>query len=113
MTQRGMKLIGIDKLVGKLKKNATLEDVKTVVRVNGAEMQQTAQRKAPVDTGFLKRQIMLRIEQYGTEARVTSESEYAPYQEYGTRYMAGTPHVGPAYRIQSAKFKEDMQRLVK
>ncbi|QOV19035.1 HK97 gp10 family phage protein [Blautia liquoris] len=109
----GLEIRGIDKLMAHLKKCATLEDVKQVVRVNGAEMHQKTQRFAPVDTGALKRNIRLDIENQGMAAKVTSEAEYAPYQEYGTRYMAGTPHVRPAFRIQSAKFKNDMQRLVK
>lgn len=108
-----LKIVGIDKLMAKLKKNVTLEDVKRVVKMNGSEMQQKAQRFAPVDTGTLKRNILLEIEQWGTEAKVTSGAEYAPYQEWGTRYMSGTPHIRPAYHIQSAKFKADMQRLVK
>lgn len=108
-----LKIIGIDKLITKLKKNATLGDVKQVIKMNGSEMQQSAQRFAPVDTGSLKRNIRLNIEQWGMEAKVTSGAEYAGYQEWGTRYMSGTPHIKPAYRIQSAKFKADMQRLIK
>lgn len=109
----GLAIVGIDKLIAKLKKSATLEDVKQVVKVNGAEMHQNTQRFAPVISGTLKRNVRISLEQWGMEAKVTSEAEYAPYQEYGTRYMAGTPHVRPAYKIQSAKFKADMQRLVK
>lgn len=110
---KGLEIKGIDKLMAHLKKCATLEDVKQVVFVNGAEMHQNAQRFAPVDTGMLKRNVRINLEQWGMEAKVTSEAEYAPYQEYGTRYMAGTPHVRPAFRIQSAKFKSDMRRLVR
>lgn len=110
---KGLEIKGIDKLVAHLKRSATLEDIKRVVSVNGAEMHQNAQRFAPVDTGNLKRNIRLDKENGGFAVRVTSASEYAAYQEYGTRYMAGTPHVRPAYKIQSAKFKADMQRLVK
>lgn len=109
----GLAIVGIDKLIAKLKKSATLEDVKQVVKVNGAEMHQNAQRFAPVDTGALKRNIRIDKENGGFAVRVTSASEHAPYQEYGTRYMAGTPHVRPAFRIQSAKFKSDMRRLVR
>ncbi|WP_334104623.1 HK97-gp10 family putative phage morphogenesis protein [Muricomes intestini] len=108
-----IKITGIDALMKKLKHNATLNDVKLVVAVNGAEMHQKAQRFAPVDTGNLKRSIRINKENAGLAVRVSSTAEYALYQEYGTRYMAGTPHVRPAFRIQSAKFKNDMQRLVK
>lgn len=109
----GIEIKGIDTLMKKLKHNATLEDVKLVVSVNGAEMHQNAQRFAPVDTGTLKRGIRFEKEDGGLTARVSSTAEYAPYQEYGTRYMTGTPHVRPAYHIQAAKFKRDLQRLMK
>jgi HK97 gp10 family phage protein len=106
-------LIGVDRLMAHLKKNATLDDVRQVVKTNGAEMHTQAQRFAPVRTGNLKRNIRIYNEQYGLEARINSEADYAAYVEWGTRYMAAQPHVGPAFKIQSAKFKNDMGRLVK
>ena len=46
-------------------------------------------------------------------ARVKSEAEYAPYQEYGTRYQPGKPHIRPAYNKQKKRFVRDMRRLMK
>ena len=108
-----MEIRGIDALVGKLKRNADLSDVKKVVQVNGSEMQRAAQRNAPVDTGNLKRMIVYRSEDGGFTARVASTAEYAPYQEYGTRFMVGKPHIRPAYHEQRTKFLNDMKRLMK
>ena len=48
----GIKVVGLEKLQKKLKQNVRMEDVKKVVRHNGAEMQAKAQQKAPV--GLLK-----------------------------------------------------------
>lgn len=104
---------GIAEVKAKLKKNAKLEDVKNIIKLNGSEMQQTAQRKAPVKTGFLKRHIFLDIEKNGLQARVTSQAPYAPPQEFGTRKMAGTPHVGPAFREQVSKYKRDINEVMK
>lgn len=106
-------LDGIDQLIGKLKRNATLDDVKDVVKLNTAEMQKSAQQYAPVDTGFLKRAISLNISDGGFTGVVVSASAYAPYQEYGTRFMYGTPHIGPAYHEQKLLFLTDMKRLMR
>ena len=45
-----IKIVGLEKLQKKLKQNVQMEDVKKVVRHNGAEMQAKAQQKAPVGT---------------------------------------------------------------
>lgn len=113
MAKGTLKINGTKELVGKLKRNANLSDVKNVVIINGAEMQKQAQRLAPVDTGYLRRNITLRIMDRGFTARVKSEAEYAPYQEYGTRYQPGKPHIRPAYIKQKKRFVRDMRRLMK
>lgn len=110
---RSIQIKGIDKLQKKLRKNATMADVKTVVRTNGIEMNRTASRLAPVDTGFLRRSIVFAIADGGLTATSTAGAEYAPYLEYGTRFMSAQPFMRPAYNQQKAKFKSDMGRLVK
>lgn len=104
---------GTADLIGRLKKNANLDDVKNIVRMNGAEMQASMARKAPVDTTNLKRNIKIVIQDDGFTAKVSSEAEYAPYQEYGTRYQNGTPHVRPAYYEQRPIFLHDMKRIMR
>lgn len=108
-----IKLKGADALIGKLKRNADLSDVKNVVKLNTSEMQRKSQRFAPVDTGTLKRNIKQSTEDSGFTGKVTSTSEYAAYQEYGTRYQSGKPHIRPAYNQQKVQFKKDMNRLMK
>ena len=49
----------------------------------------------------------------GFTAKVKSEADYAPYQEYPTRYQPGTPHVRPGFFEQRIKFIQDMKRLMK
>lgn len=110
---RSIQIKGIDKLQKKLRKNATMADVKTVVRTNGIEMNRTASRLAPVDTGFLRRSIIFEVANRGLTATSTAGAEYAPYLEYGTRFMSAQPFMRPAYNQQKAKFKSDMGRLVK
>ena len=107
-----IKVVGIEKLQAKLKKNVRLDDVKRVVRHNGAEMQEKAQRNAPVDTGTLKRSICLGITDSGMSAEVEPTADYAPYVELGTRFMEAQPYLKPAFDDQKEKFKRDMKKLV-
>lgn len=108
-----IKIVGMEKLQRKLKKNVRMDDVKRVVRHNGAEMQAKAQQNAPVDTGTLKRSIGLEITDGGMSAEVEPTAEYAPYVELGTRFMDPQPYLKPAFDDQKEKFKKDMKKLVK
>lgn len=108
----GIKLTGVRELQKKLKQNATLDDVKQVVKHNGSELQTKAQRNAPVDTGNLKRSIGLGIRDSGMTAEVEPTAEYAPYVEFGTRFMNAQPFVGSAFHEQEEKFRKDLKKLV-
>lgn len=107
-----IKIVGMEKLQKKLKKNVQMDDVKRVVRHNGAEMQTKAQQNAPVDTGTLKRSIGLEITDSGMSAEIEPTAEYAPYVELGTRFMEAQPYLKPAFDEQKEKFKKDMKKLV-
>lgn len=61
-----------------------------------ANTQNTAQALAPVDTGRLRSSISTR-ETGPLTFEVYTNLEYAPYQEYGTRYQSGTSFMRPAY----------------
>lgn len=108
---------GLEELEKKLKENVTLNDVRRVVRQNGSELQKRMQGKADFkmgyQTGTTKRSIGLEITDSGMTADVGPETEYAPYVEYGTRFMEAQPFVRPAFEEQEAQFKSDMQKLVR
>ena len=107
-----VKIKGINELSLKLKKNANMNEVKAIVKTNGAEMNNKAQIKAPVDTGFLRRSIIFELADAGFTSKVKALAEYAPYLEHGTRFMPAQPFIGPAYRVQKQQFKNDLQKLV-
>lgn len=115
----GAKLEGARELNRALNNFGTFKDkTKRIVAENGAEMQQKTQEYAPVDTGYLKRNVSLTIGSDGNSATVESKTgegkdNYAVYQEFGTRFQSGTPHVKPAFDQQKEKFKEDFKRMVK
>ena len=108
---------GMDKLQKALKENVTLDDVKTVVRHNGAEMQSKIQANAEFkkgyQTGTTKRSIGLNITDGGFTAEVEPTTSYSPYLEYGTRFMEAQPFVRPGHEEQAKIFKKDMDKLVK
>lgn len=104
---------GLSELQEALQERCNLDSVKKVVKLNGAEMQEQAQRNAPVDTGTLERSIGLEMKDSGMTAKVEAKADYAPYQEYGTRFMNAQPYIKPAFNVQKRKFKSDLERLTK
>lgn len=112
-----LSVTGLDKLQRALKDNVTLDDVKRVVRHNGAQMQDKMQVNAEFakgyQTGTTKRSIGLNITDGGFTAEVEPKTEYSPYLEYGTRFMDAQPFVKPAHEAQAEKFKKDMKKLVR
>lgn len=113
----GIRVVGLDKLEKQLKKNATLNDVRRVVRKNGSDLQQSIQKNADFkkgyQTGTTKRSVGLEIADGGMTAESGPTTEYSEYLEYGTRFMDKQPFIKPALEEVEPKFKSDMQKLVK
>lgn len=112
-----IKVTGLKELQKALKDNVTMDDVKRVVKHNGSQLQEKMQNNAEFSKGYqtgqTKRSIGLEIADSGLTAEVEPTTEYSPYLEYGTRFMEAQPFVKPAYDAQKAKFKQDMQKLVR
>ena len=88
-------------------------EIGRVVKANTAELQQKEMRTVPVDTGFLKRSIMLTMKDNGLTGVVEPTASYATFVEFGTRFMAAQPFVRPNYDEQSKQFIKDMEKFVK
>lgn len=112
-----LEIKGLDKLQKKLKNNCNLADVKTVVKTNGAEMQAKTVRNAVFkkgySTGATKRSITGKTQDGGLTYVEGPSTEYAPYVEFGTRFMSAQPFVKPAFKSQVYIFKRDLQKLMK
>ena len=116
-----IKINGIEELQAKLKKNVTMDDVKTVVQHNGELLDNTMVRQAvfgrftphvpPYTTGDTARSIMLSLADGGFTAKVGPGTDYAVYVEYGTRFMAAQPFIKPAFEVVKPKFLEDLKKL--
>ena len=114
---RGINITGIKELEAKLKKNATLDDARTVVKKNGADLQSLMTRNAVFvkgySTGATKRSIRSTFTDSNLTVTVEPTTSYASYPEYGTRCMATQPFVRPSFNIQKEIFKRDLKKLMK
>lgn len=113
MADYEISLSGLDALHLALTKRGDLSDVKEVVRRNGADMFKMSQSKVPVDTSTLKRSAKLSSSDGGLSISVSYNTEYAAYQEYGTRFIPGKFYLKHAFDIASANFISDLERLFK
>jgi len=82
-----------------------------VLKNNGDRVKALAVKKAPKDTGFLKKHITTSYP--GMEAHIHAEPGYSGYQEYGTRFQPGTPFMRPAVQEIQPQFQEDMTNVMK
>lgn len=85
-----IKTEGLDKVLVRLKEVADIESVKQAMGRACALVEGAAKRKAPKDTGELRRSITSKVEQDGNDVIgiVFTPLEYAPYVEYGTGLFA-------------------------
>ena len=109
----GIRLEGIKEFKAALEDRGRVQElVAPVVRYHGAQLQEKAQRSAPVDTGNLKRSIRLDIRNEGMTAEVAATADYSGYVEYGTRFMNAQPYMRPAFLQQKEKFVKDLERVL-
>ena len=113
----GIKIEGIEKLQAKLKKNVQMDDVKRVVKTNGAQLKNKMVRNAnfvkEYQTGTTKRHIFRNTKDSGLTVEVGPTTEYSPYIEFGTRFMGAQPFVRPALDEQKKVFVKDFKKLTK
>lgn len=109
---------GFKELEALMKKSEKItQQVKTVVKKNGNELKNRMVRKADFkkgyQTGTTKRSITEQISAGGMAVTVGPTTEYAPYLEYGTRFMEAQPFVRPAWTEQVPKFVNDLNKIIK
>ena len=88
-------------------RNATMRALKN----NTEKTMQQAKKNAPVDTGFLKNNIVTRYEDMS--GIIHSQSAYSGFQEFGTRYQSGTPFMRPSLMFIYPQFRKDMLDVMK
>lgn len=122
---------GTKELANFLKKNKDLTPVKRIVAKHGASLKKQTQQNMNnlykghyewkkgagltmvSPTGNTRRSVTNTISNGGLTATVAPQTEYFPYLEYGTRFMAARPTLHPAFAIESMKFANDLNKLFK
>jgi hypothetical protein len=69
-------------------------EVEAQLDIVGADMEDLVKSLAPVDTGRLRDSIYHRAA--GFDLEFGNDVEYGFYQEFGTRFQTGTPHIRPS-----------------
>ena len=111
MAGLSIKALGIAQTRAMIQRLAEKEEEASMnlVKYAAAKIQREAMRTVPVDTGNLKRSIMLSVDDDGKAATVTATADYAAYVEYGTRYMSARPYMRPAASSVAAELGIDCE----
>lgn len=109
------KLNGIDGLEKALKSKSGLKTARAIVKLHTINMANTTQRnmtqyKKP--TGATKRSTISKFRNGGMTGYVAPSTEYFPYVELGTRFMAAEPTLKPAFDQEQPEYIKDLRRLV-
>ena len=116
MPRFDLKLEGdLELMVALEKSNRTIRSAAWKALKNNTEngMKQ-AKKYAPVDTSFLKNNIVAITSDWpNLTTEIHSQAGYSGYQEYGTRYQSGTPFMRPALMFIYPQFRKDMLDVMK
>lgn len=114
MSRSSIKWEGLTELELDLAKMQRADGIKRAVRTSAAEFTGYAQRNAPVDTGNLRRSIVMESPQDGGfTVEVTARADYSGYVEYGTRFMKAQPFMEPAHDKEKPRFMNRLTKAVK
>lgn len=113
-----VKLNGMEDLVGALKPNVTMEDVKRIVKTNGDRLNRYMKAKTTTayikgySTGDTASSINTEVRDGGMTVAVGATMNYDPYVEYGTRYMQAEPILDPSLELVRPQFLGDLGKVV-
>lgn len=87
--------------------------VPRALEIIGQVAERYAKGYAPVDTGRLRNSISHEVAPDENAVYVGTNVEYAPYQEFGTRYQGGTPFLRPAIENHLDEYKQIVEEELK
>lgn len=110
-----IKIDGLDALMVALKEKTDSKAVQDIVKKHGSLLQ--SRTKDNMDSAYVKgystgntaRNTNLDLLDGNMTAKVTPDTPYFGYVEYGTRKMAAEPTLGPAFDVQSQEFIKDLK----
>lgn len=108
-----IKFEGITDVINHVVNAQKLDDIKKIVRTHLASMSRFSARVVPVKTGFLKRSLTTQITDGGLTGIATYYADYAPYQEYGTRWISGKFYLKRGFDSIVSDFMSDIEKVMK
>lgn len=76
------------------------------------DVQRGAKVRSPVRTGRLRNSIAVDPAPDGLKAKIGTNVEYAPFVEFGTRFMSAQPFLWPALVEVAPSFRERIRHAV-
>lgn len=98
----------LDKYV---KKNGT-SDIEKSLDLHALLIESDAKRKVAVDTGRLRSSITVETPFTKGERTIGTNTIYAKFIEFGTRFQKARPYLFPAYEINRKKFIADLKKIL-
>jgi len=95
-----IKINGLPEALSMLKKYQTRkkEQIKDELKIGANQIETLAKQTAPVLSGMLRASITTDLSNIALlVARVGTDVKYAPFQEFGTRFMAAQPYLYPSF----------------
>lgn len=113
-----IKLQGAKSLQVKLRKRPQLlaSKVRSIVKRNAAQLHTRTIRNMKSTYKVNKhtwRSVTNTLSQAGLTATIAPGTEYFPYLEYGTRFMAARPTLHPAFAYQSVLFINQLKAVMR
>lgn len=114
MISFGAKTEGLEQLARKLAKLSDPDFARSVMSdaiFSGARtIQERAKQLAPVDSGTLKDNIIVR--KFGNDYAVVANSPHAHLQEFGTLNHSANPFIRPAYDQEKTKVVANVEKFL-
>ena len=89
------------------------EAIGRALEIIGLVAERYSKGYAPVDTGRLRNSISHQVSEEEEAVYIGTNVEYAPYQEFGTRFQRGTPFLAPALDNHMAEYKSIVENELK
>lgn len=107
-----IKVINLDKCIRKFG-NVEGVDIMPEIKEATLKVKRSARDLAPVDTGILKSSIQHKLYPEQQSGVVYTVTEYAVYQEFGTRKMKAQPFMIPAMNMHRAGIHQSLKKYLR
>lgn len=107
-----IKVINLDKCIRKFD-NIEGIDLMPEIKEATYKVKTSAKDLAPVDTGALRNSIRHKFYPKQQSAVVFTLTEYAPHQEFGTRYQPAQPFLRPAMNMHRLGIQQSLKKYIR